>query len=54
MHLYKPYLNNSYCLSWDDLNGFEEVNKEFQRAKKEGVHKSYSNTEIEKLIEEAN
>lgn len=45
---------NSYCLSWDDLNGFEEVDKEFQRAKKEGVHKSYSSKDIEKLIEEVN
>ena len=38
---------NTYCRSWDDLYGFEEVDKEFERAKAEGVHKTYTTQEIE-------
>lgn len=44
---------NSYCLSWDDLQDFEEVNKEFQRARKEGIHKTYTSDEIEEFLKEA-
>ena len=47
------HLENSYCLSWDDLYGFESVNEDFQRAKVEGTHKAYSENEIKELFEEA-
>ncbi len=43
-------LYNFYCLNWDDLDGFEAVNVRFERAKKEGVHKTYTLEEIEKGI----
>ena len=47
------YFDNMYCRSWDELYGFEDVDKEFERAMREGVHKSYTKEEIEKLLEEA-
>lgn len=47
------HFENSYCLSWDGLHGFENVDKEFKRAQKEGVHKTYTQEEISKFLEEA-
>lgn len=47
------YFDNMYCRSWDELYGFEDVDKEFERAMREGIHKSYTKEEIEKLLEEA-
>lgn len=47
------HFENSYCLSWDQLYGFDSVDKDFKRAQKEGIHKSYSKEEIERLLEEA-
>ncbi len=44
---------NAYCLSWDQLYGYEDVNAVFERAKKEGVHKTYTKEEIEKRLAEA-
>ena len=43
-------LENSYSLSWDSIKGFEDVNENFKKAVKEGVHKSYTAKEIETLI----
>ena len=45
-------IEGSYCLSWDNIDGFESVNEEFNKAVKEGHHKSYTQEEIRKLIEE--
>ncbi len=42
--------SNTYCLSWDDLNGFEEVNEDFKEAVKEGYHKEFTMEEIQNLI----
>ncbi len=47
------YFDNMYCRSWDELYGYEDVDKEFERAMREGIHKSYTKEEIEKLLEEA-
>lgn len=44
---------NSYCLSWDELYGFEEENKEFERAQKEGIHKTYTKDEIKEFLDKA-
>lgn len=49
----KQKFYNMYCRSWDQLYGFEEVDKEFERAKKEGIHNTYTKEEINKLLEEA-
>lgn len=49
---YKVF-DNMYCRSWDELYGYEDVDKEFERAMREGIHKSYTKEEIEKLLEEA-
>ena len=46
------HIEVSYCLSWDNINGFESINEDFNKAIKEGYHKSYTQEEIEKLIEE--
>ena len=45
--------NNMYCRSWDELYGFEETDKEFERAQIEGVHKTYTKQEIEDFLKEA-
>ncbi|MBP3238786.1 MAG: hypothetical protein J6M24_06915 [Lachnospiraceae bacterium] len=47
-------LYGSYCLNWEstELLGFEDEIKWFNKAVKEGKHKSYSQEEIQKLIEE--
>ena len=42
--------SNTYCLSWDDLNGFEEVNEDFKVAVKDGYHKEFVMEEIQDLI----
>lgn len=47
------HFENMYCLSWDTLHGFDEVDKEFKRAVKEGVHKTYTEEEIQEMLEEA-
>ena len=49
----KDKFENKYCRSWDDLNGFEGIDKEFERTVKEGRHKEYTQEEIEELLEEA-
>lgn len=49
----KGQINSSFCLSWDDLNGYEEAAKEFERAKSEGVHRTYTTGEIQSSLEEA-
>ena len=49
----KGKFDNKYCRSWDDLNGFEDIDKEFERTVKEGRHKEYTQEEIEKLLNEA-
>ncbi len=41
---------NCFCLSWDSLYGFEAENEEFKRAQLEGVHKTYTQSEIEALL----
>lgn len=43
-------IENTYCLSWDSIEGFEDVNEEFNKALKEGIHKTYTTEEIENLI----
>lgn len=45
--------HNFYCLSWDSLHGFEGVNEEFKQAVKEGVHKTYTQEELQKLLDTA-
>lgn len=47
----KGKIENSYCLSWDSLNGFEEKNKEFQQAVKNGVHKSYDVSKFQEYLD---
>lgn len=47
------HFENSYCLSWDELYGFDEVDKEFKQAQKEGIHKTYTQDEINTLFEVA-
>lgn len=49
----KDKFENKYCRSWDDLNGFEGIDKEFERTVKEGRHKEYTQEEIKELLEEA-
>ncbi len=44
-------LENSFCLSWDNLDGFEDAVAQFNRAVKDGVKKTYTMQEIQKLIE---
>ncbi len=39
--------HNFYCLNWDDLDGFVEAKARFNRAKKEGIHKTYTMEGIE-------
>ena len=53
--MYGPYgkIHNMYCLSWDDLSGFEDINEEYKETKKNGVHKTYTVDDVEKLIDEA-
>lgn len=43
-------LENSYSLSWDSIEGFEDVNESFNKAVKEGTHKTYTIKEINDLI----
>jgi len=43
-------LENSYCLSWPSIDGFESENELFQRAVREGTKKSYSAQEIQELL----
>ena len=35
------------------MNGFEGIDKEFERTVKEGRHKEYTQEEIKELLEEA-
>ena len=44
-------IDNMYCLSWDSLSGFEEVNRKFQLAVEEGTHKSYDVSKFAEYIE---
>lgn len=44
-------LYSFYCLSWDSIEEFEDVNAEYERAVKEGVKKVYTPEEIEALLE---
>lgn len=43
-------IENSYSLSWDSIEGFEDVNERFNKAVKDGTHKTYTAEEIETLI----
>lgn len=45
------YIENCYCLSWDDIEGFEEINEKFQQAVKNGVHKSYDVSKFQEYID---
>lgn len=47
------HFENSYCLSWDSLYGYDEVDDEYKRALKEGVHKTYTQKEIQDLLDTA-
>lgn len=47
------HFENSYCLSWDKLYGYEEADSEYKRALKEGVHKTYTQQEIQELLDTA-
>lgn len=47
------HFENSYCLSWDKLYGYEEADREYKRALKEGVHKTYTQEEIQALLDKA-
>ena len=51
--LYGPIgkISSFYCLSWDSLAGFEEVNRKFQLAVEEGTHKSYDVSKFAEYIE---
>lgn len=49
----KGKFDNKYCRSWDDLYGYEDIDKEFERTMKEGIHKEYTQEEIKELLEEA-
>lgn len=49
----KGNVHNMYCRSWDELYGFEEIDKEFERAKEEGMHKEYTQEEIKELLDKA-
>ena len=44
-------LESFYCLSWDTIEGFEEVNEQFNIAVKEGHKKTYSIQEIQDIID---
>ncbi len=44
-------LYSFYCLHWDSIEGFEDVNAQYERAIKEGVKKVYTPEEIEALLE---
>ena len=46
-------VSGTFCFNWDNLEGFEDEIKEFEKAKKEGIHNTYTDEEIEKLMEEA-
>ena len=45
-------LEGFYCLSWDSIEGFEDINEQFDRAVKEGQKKTYSMQEIQELIDQ--
>ena len=49
----KGKFEDMYCRTLDGLVGFEDVEKEFERAIKEGAHKEYTQEEIKELLEEA-
>ena len=53
--IYGPYasVRGTFCFNWDDLEGLEDEIKEFENAKKEGIHNTYTDEEIENLMEEA-
>ena len=52
VHFGRNGLDAYYCLNWDNIEGFEKENELFNKAVKEGHHKSYTQEEIQKLIEE--
>lgn len=53
--IYGPYANvqGTFCLNWDNLEDFEGEINQFEKAKNEGIHNTYTDEEIEKLMEEA-
>lgn len=55
--IYGPYanINGTFCFNWDDseLEHCQDEIKEFEKAKKEGIHNTYTDEEIEKLMKEA-
>ena len=43
---------NTFCLNWDDIEGFESQYEDYKEAVEKGVHKSYTKEEIDSLVEE--
>lgn len=49
--LYSDQIEWIFCLSWDDLTGYEDRVQAFEAAKKNGVHQSYSEEKIKECLE---